>query len=153
MACLFSLQKNGNQKNETPLYICTCSFSTAYKITLCLLCQQSTSETLRDPSKCKNKCQSRGYETLAKNFKALASLPLSINISIVQVLKKLSDLTMQNGIKLAMSCVTRQKLRDYAKGKPKSQPQQVHHHLRVGSGEHSLAHLSNMPVCASSVML
>ena len=52
--------------------------------TLCALCQQSTSEVLRDPSKCKNERQSRGYETLADNLGALdelGSLPLSIHIS------------------------------------------------------------------------
>ena len=51
---------------------------------LCALCQQSTSEPLRDPSKAKNKCQSRACETLADNLRSmdeLDSLPLSINIS------------------------------------------------------------------------
>ena len=51
---------------------------------LCALCQHSTSEPLRDPSKAKNKCQSRACETLADNLRSmdeLDSLPLSINIS------------------------------------------------------------------------
>jgi len=51
--------------------------------TLCVLCQQSTSESLRDPLKSRYKNHSYAYETLEENLKALDdldSLPLSINI-------------------------------------------------------------------------
>ena len=52
--------------------------------TLCALCQQTSSESLIDPFKSKNKSQSTGYETLADNLRSLDelnSLPLCITIS------------------------------------------------------------------------
>ena len=52
--------------------------------TLCVLCQQSTSEALRDTLKSKYENHCSAYETLEENLKALDdldSLPLSINIS------------------------------------------------------------------------
>ena len=52
--------------------------------TLCALCQKPSSESLRDPSECKNESQSKGYETLAENLKSLEelnSLPISIDIT------------------------------------------------------------------------
>ena len=63
---------------------------------------------------------------------------------------------MQNGIKLVMSCATRRKSTGFAKRLLKSKPQQqVVRHLKVGSGEHFLPHLTKVLKkyqCVSFVM-
>jgi len=53
----------------------------------------------------------------------LKALDYLDSILIVQALEQLSDPTMQNGIKLVMPCVTRQRLTVYVKGKPNNSPQ------------------------------
>ena len=75
---------------------------------------------------------------------------------MAQASKQHSHIIMQNGIKLVMSCATRQKSTGFAKRLLKSKPQQqVVRHLKVGSGERFLPHLTKVLKkyqCVSFVM-
>ena len=129
---------------------------------LCALCQQSTSEPLRDPSKAKNECQSRACETLANNLRSmdeLDSLPLSRNISRLDDGTGIEATLTRHDAKWHKTCYVmcnKTKVDRVRKKVTKEQPQQqVIRHLKVGSGERFLPHLTRVLKkyqCVSFVM-
>ncbi len=126
--------------------------------TLCVLCQQSSSEPLRDPSKCKNRSQSKGYETLADNLRSLDelnSLPLSIKISRLDDGTSIEETLRLHNAKWHKTCyVMCNKTKSIAFAKrslKRKYQQQVLHHLKVGSVAHLANPLKSYP-CASFVM-
>ena len=115
--------------------------------TLYALCQQSTSEALRDPLKSKYENPCSAYETLEENLKALDdldSLPLSINISRLDDGTGIEATLRSHNAKWHKTCYAmcdKTKVDRIRKRKPNNSPQkQICHHLKVGFGLHFLLH-------------